>query len=358
MKVLVVDDSIVFRSQISASLSGVENVEVIGTAANGKIALLKLQQQQVDLITLDMEMPELNGLETIKEMKRLEIKAKIIVFSSQTISGAEKALEALAAGADDVVAKPSSDDMSFDKAQKMIEEALIPRVLQFSKSSFRVSGSPGTISINSQLRPAVSANYSSTKKNLKHFSPKAVVIASSTGGPNALETIFENLKCVPSVPIFIVQHMPPVFTQILARRLGEISGIPVHEATDGQRPKGGNVYLAPGGYHMFVHKDVNGLVIKLTQDHLRNSVRPAADFLFESAEEIFHNQLLGVVLTGMGEDGAAGAKRIHDAGGGIVIQDKESCVVFGMPGAVFVNDTYDDILNLSEITQFLKTVIV
>ncbi len=126
MKVLVVDDSIVFRSQISASLSGVESVEVVGTASNGKIAIQKLQQSQIDLITLDMEMPEMNGLATIKEMKRLGIKTKIIVFSSQTVRGAEAALDALSAGADDVVAKPSSDDINFEKAQKMIEEALVP----------------------------------------------------------------------------------------------------------------------------------------------------------------------------------------------------------------------------------------
>jgi len=351
MKVLVVDDSIVFRSQISASLRGVENVEVVGSAANGRIAIQKLQQMTVDLITLDMEMPELNGLQTIKEIKRLGLTTKIIVFSSQTISGAEKALEALAAGADDVVAKPSADNLDFTKAQTMIEEALIPRVSQFLKTGIRLT------------RPAISqprfsAPVTVKKKNLKSFRPIAVVIASSTGGPTALENIFLNLKCKPILPMFIVQHMPPVFTQILAKRLGEMSGITVHEAAHNQRVENGHTYLAPGGFHMTVVKDQQGLVIKLDEGPQRNSVRPAADFLFESADEIFKSQLLGVVLTGMGEDGAVGAKRIHESGGGIIIQDKESCVVFGMPGAVFVNDDYDDILNLEEITNYLRTVIV
>jgi two-component system chemotaxis response regulator CheB len=352
MKVLVVDDSIVFRSQITASLSGVEGIEVVGSAANGKIALQKLQVHQVDLVTLDMEMPELGGLETIKEMKRLGHKAKIIVFSSQTVRGAEKALDALAAGADDVVAKPSSDDMNFEKAQKMIEEALLPRVQQF------VHGA------KPRRTPAPALNFPSTsaasggKKNLKTFFPKAIVIASSTGGPTALETIFQQLKVKPKIPVFMVQHMPAVFTQILAKRLSEISGMNVIEATHNLRAENGSVYLAPGGFHMTLVKDDVGIMIKLNQDELRNSVRPAADFLFESAADIYKHNLLGVVLTGMGEDGAAGARRIHQLGGGILIQDKESCVVFGMPGAVFMNDDYDDIMNLSEMTNYLRSVLL
>lgn len=352
MKILVVDDSIVFRSQITASLGGVPDVEVVGSAPNGRIAIQKLQQQPVDLITLDMEMPELNGLDTIKEIKRLGFKPKIIVFSSQTLRGAEKALEALAAGADDVVAKPSADHLDFTKAQAMIEEALIPRVQQFlkgNKARLQTTKTPSS-------EPTKKLNFS--KQNLKTFSPKAVVIASSTGGPSALEHIFQSLKCKPKIPIFIVQHIPAVFSQILARRLSEMSGIPVHEATQNQVVENGNVYLAPGGFHMLVQKQENALVIKLNEAPLRNSVRPAADFLFESAGDIFKHQLLGLVLTGMGEDGAAGAKYIHDAGGSIIIQDKESCVVFGMPGAVFINDDYDDIMNLDEISNYLKTVIV
>ena len=164
MKILVVDDSIVFRSQISASLSGVEDVEVVGSAPNGRIAIQKLQQLNVDLITLDMEMPELNGLDTIKEIKRLGLKTKIIVFSSQTVRGAEKALEALAAGADDVVAKPSADNLDFNKAQSMIEEALIPRIQQFLKSGHRANSV-------STPRPTYSSSVSMDKKNLKSFLP-------------------------------------------------------------------------------------------------------------------------------------------------------------------------------------------
>jgi two-component system chemotaxis response regulator CheB len=324
-------------------------LEVVGTAANGRIAVQKLQQIAVDLITLDMEMPELNGLETIKEIKRLGLQTKIIVFSSQTIRGAEKALEALSAGADDVVAKPTADDLDFTKAQAMIEEALIPRVLQFSKN-------PKMRQTQVTPQSPVAAPMRTRKKNLKSFRPSAVVIASSTGGPTALESIFSQLQCMPRVPIFIAQHMPPVFTLILAKRLTEMSGIPVHEATHNQLVEAGHAYLAPGGFHMTIAKERQGLFIKLDEGPLRNSVRPAADNLFESAEEVYKHELLGVVLTGMGEDGAVGSKRIHEAGGGIIIQDKESCVVFGMPGAIFLNDDYDDMLDLTEIATHLREV--
>jgi two-component system chemotaxis response regulator CheB len=353
MKILVVDDSIVFRSQISGSLSEIEGLEVVGTAPNGRIAIQKLQQLSIDLITLDMEMPELGGLETIKEIKRLGITTKIIVFSSQTIRGAQKALEALAAGADDVVAKPEGDGLNFDIASQMIKEALIPRVEQFFKVSNSLKGSRQV-----DIKTSIAKDSNSAKMNLNNFFPKAVVIASSTGGPSALEKIFELLKCKPRIPIFIVQHMPPVFTQILAKRLGEIADIPVHEASDNIEVTNGHVYLAPGGFHMVVEKRDGKSFIRINDKPQRNSVRPAADYLFETAADIYREHLLGVVLTGMGEDGAAGARYLKQKGGGILIQDKDSCVVFGMPGAVFINDDYDDIMNLEEITGYLKSVIV
>jgi len=352
MKILVVDDSIVFRSQISASLNGVENIEVVGSAANGKIAIQKLQQFDVDLITLDMEMPEMGGLETIREMRRLGFKTKIIVFSSQTIRGAEKALEALEAGADDVIAKPSGDSLDFTKAQAMIEEALLPRINQFLTGTRKFASVPRPSLSQEKVQPK-----QRQKKSLRSFRPEALVIASSTGGPTALESVFSKLSSVPKVPILIVQHMPPVFTQILAKRLGELSGIPFHEASHGQKVEAGHAYVAPGGFHMLL--ELRGKVphIVLNEDPLRNSVRPAADFLFERAAEIYRDRLLALVLTGMGEDGAVGASKVKDLDGGVIIQEKESCVVFGMPGAVFMNDDYDDIMNLSEISTYLKSVI-
>lgn len=353
MKILVVDDSIVFRTQITASLSGIPDVEVVGTAPNGKIALQKLEQLSVDLITLDMEMPELNGLETLKELRSKGHKTKVIVFSSQTIRGAEKALEALKAGADDVVAKPEGDTLNFDTVQEMIRSALVPRVQQFMSrisareaSSLKITPTPV---INSKASP---------KQRISSLLPSAVVIASSTGGPSALETIFTDFKGPLKKPLLIVQHMPPVFTQILAKRLATLTGADFVEAKDGDPIIPGRAYVAPGNFHMTVEKRGGSMVVALNQDPLRNSVRPAADFLFETASAHWKGSLLGVVLTGMGEDGAAGAKRIREAGGSVLIQNRESCVVFGMPGAVYQNDDFDEIADLDGIRKYLKGILL
>lgn len=351
MKVLVVDDSVVFRTQISSSLSAIPEVEVVGTAANGKIALQKLDQLTVDLVTLDMEMPEMNGLETLRELRLRGHKTKVIVFSSQTLRGAEKALLALSAGADDVVAKPEGDGLSFESAQEMIRTALLPRVRQFMNASVVSRSTPVTPGLPKKVE-------SSPKQKIETFLPSAVVIASSTGGPSALETIFSGIRGPFRKPLLIVQHMPPVFTQILAKRLAGITGADFVEAKDADPIIPGRAYIAPGDYHMEVALKNNLPVISLNQNPQRNSVRPAADFLFETAGAYWKSSLLGVVLTGMGEDGADGARDIRKNGGRVLIQNKESCVVFGMPGAVFANDDFDEISNLETIQKYLKGVLL
>lgn len=350
MKVLVVDDSVVFRTQISSALSGVEGIEVVGTAPNGKIALQKLEQLSVDLMTLDMEMPEMNGIETVRAMREKGFKTKVIFFSSVTIRGAECTLEALKAGADDFVTKPTNDVSSLEMASEMIKSALVPKVLQFANKPFierKITAIPKTISA-----------MPSQKRKLANFFPQAVVIASSTGGPSALEEIFKKLKGPFSKPVFIAQHMPPVFTEILAKRLSDIAQTIVKEGKDGEIVQNGVVYIAPGDFHMVLEKKENKVVITLNQGPQRNSVRPAADYLFESAADIYGKSLLGIVLTGMGEDGAQGAHYIREKDGLILIQNKESCVVFGMPGAVFNNDDFDEIHDLDGISQSLKSVIM
>lgn len=346
MKILVVDDSVVFRTQISSALKGVEGIEVVGTAPNGKIALQKLEQLSVDLMTLDMEMPELDGIGTLKAMKEKGFKTKVIVFSSQTVKGAEKALEALENGANDVVLKPSGDELNFETAQENIRISLVPKVRQFMSVA-----TPVRLLQTQAIMPAPTH-----KLNIDLFSAHAVVIASSTGGPNALEAIFSELKGPLDIPIFIVQHMPPVFTGILAKRLSNLSGLEVKEATPNEVVKKGTVYIAPGDWHMKLEKKADQIFITLDQDPQRNSVRPAADFLFETAAKIYGKKLLGIVLTGMGEDGAVGAQAVKESGGFIAIQNKESCVVFGMPGAVFANDSFDSMGDLSFISQTLKKV--
>jgi len=355
MRIMVVDDSIVFRSQISSALTGVEGIEIVATAANGNIALQKLEQLQVDLITLDMEMPELNGIETLKLIRAKGYRVKVIVFSSQTIRGAEKALEALREGADDVVAKPEGDGVNFETALISIRSSLVPRVKQFQ--TLTATTPKPTYTGESILRPQQAALAKSIKQRIHGFDPQAIVIASSTGGPTALETIFSQLKGPFKKPIFLVQHMPPVFTQILAKRLGSLTDTPATEAIFSQKVQSNSFLVAPGDYHMVLNKQADGVYATLNQTALRQSVRPAADNLFETASEIYGNQLLGIVLTGMGEDGLVGAKQVRAKGGRVLIQSKESCVVFGMPGACFAQDEYDEIASLDGIVQLLKGIL-
>lgn len=357
MRVLVVDDSLVFRSQITATLKEVAGVEVAGTASNGKIALQMLEAYSVDLVTLDMEMPELNGLETLIEIRKKKFPVKVIVFSSQTTKGAEKALEALTAGADDIVAKPGGEISNFNSAQDAIRTILIPKVLQFIDPKLKkleskiVENKTEPPKKEEPLFKDYGAPRQSTiaKKRISMFRPQVVVIASSTGGPPALEQALKQIGSKLKYPILIAQHMPPVFTEILAKRLSATSGITVYEAKDKQEVLPGCAYLAPGDFHMELKKIDQKLYISLNQKPQRNSVRPAADYLFESASEVFGGGCLGIVLTGMGEDGAVGAQRIRQNNGAIIIQEKSSCVVFGMPGAIFDRNDYDEIQSLDQI---------
>ncbi len=350
MRVLIVDDSVVFRSQIKAALEGSALIEVVGAANNGKIALQKLSQTSgVDLITLDMEMPEMSGLETIKEIKKAKFPVKIIVFSSQTTRGSEATLEALKAGADDFVAKPQGDNATFENAATRIREELLPKILQFNNSSSLKSIT--TPSLNPLTMPS-QALY--TKKDIDTFIPGVIVIGSSTGGPPALEQILTGLTNPLRIPILIAQHMPPVFTASLAKRIMATSGIEASEAIHGEPLKKNHIYVAPGNFHMSLKNIQNQIVIHLDQNPPRNSVRPAVDTLFESAAEIYGTRTMAIVLTGMGEDGLVGAKAIKKASGGVLIQNKESCVVFGMPGAIFSSNIHDGMSDLQQIQKTLK----
>jgi two-component system chemotaxis response regulator CheB len=361
IRVLVVDDSVVFRSAISASLTGGRDVEVVGSAPNGRIALQKLEQTSVDVVTLDLEMPDMDGIELLKHIRSKGFAVRVIVFSSLTKKGAEKALEALSCGADDVLAKPDSSSSSDPRPPfEQIREILLPKVLQFRNSSGKVP--ENVVKPQKSTHKTASDHGAGNRIKLSTFRPRAIVVASSTGGPNALETIFQSLRVQngvqPSIPILIAQHMPPIFTGILARRLGDISGLKVSEGKDGEPVQAGHVYIAPGDYHMTVQSSAESQTrIRLNQGPQRNSVRPAADFLFESASSTYGANLLGVVLTGMGEDGCAGTGAIKSAGGAVLIQNPESCVVFGMPGAVFQKGTYDEIQNLQEIGLILQRMI-
>lgn len=361
MKIMVVDDSVVFRTQISQALKDIEGIEVCCVAANGRIAIQKLNQQHIDLITLDMEMPEMNGIETLKEIRQTNSTIKIIVYSSQTLKGAEKALEALREGADDVIAKPSGSHLNFETALEAIRSSLLPKILQFTdqrlSSLNNLNQLKQTADQEFSTQKSVNTNEFFIKSSIDSMNFNAVLIASSTGGPTALESIFSKIPGPYKVPVLLVQHMPPVFTQILARRLGELTNVKSIEVSNGDIIENNCIYVARGDYHFKVIKVNDQVVTRITQDELRNSIRPAADYLFETAVNIYGSHCLGVILTGMGEDGCDGAKAIKRKNGGVIIQNKESCTVFGMPGAVYEAGAFDEIGNIDFIIEKLTKVL-
>lgn len=335
----MVDDSIVFRSAITQALQKVPELNVFKSVVNGKLAIDILRlHPDVDLITLDMEMPVMDGLETIKEIRKTNKDVTIIVFSSLTVKGAEKTIEALNAGADDFLAKPEGMDS--------IEAELLPKVLAFKDRKIKRS----TI-VEKKTTAVVPFATTSVDMPIK---PKLILIGSSTGGPEALSTVFKSITEKVTVPMLLVQHMPPMFTEKLATVLTKLSPVEVREAKSGDKLEAGVCLLAPGDYHMTINKDG---IISLNQKEKNCFVRPSVNVLLDSVAENFDKQVLNIVMTGMGDDGAIGTKKINEKGAYTYIQDKESCIVWGMPGAVYkaIGDQAR-IIPLSQIGALINTV--
>ncbi|MBT8522926.1 chemotaxis response regulator protein-glutamate methylesterase [Polynucleobacter paneuropaeus] len=326
IKILIVDDSAVIRRLLSTAISKQEDMEVMGTAANGLLGVEFIKSTPPDLVLLDIEMPVMDGIEALKAVRQFNSQIPIIVFSSLTQKGASTTIDALTSGASDYVPKPTNTQ-DLDQAFKAIEEQLLPKIrnLHTRKQGKGVVKAPA-VNASSTL---VSNLHSGTTNKLE-----ALCIGVSTGGPAALMQLFAEWKRPLSVPVFIVQHMPPKFTEFLAARLTEIGCMLVEEPYEGQTAMAGRVYLAPGGMHMELLKEGPQVVMHLHDGPLENSCRPAVDVLFRSAAKVYGSSLLALVLTGMGSDGLKGAQEIHQAGGTIITQDEESSVVWGMPGAV------------------------
>jgi two-component system, chemotaxis family, protein-glutamate methylesterase/glutaminase len=336
--VLVVDDAVVVRRMLSDTLASDPALRVVATAADGRIALQKLQQTRPDVVTLDIEMPELDGIETLKVIRRLHPSLPVIMFSASTERGAARTLDALACGADDYVTKPANTG-SLIEVEQRIREDLIPRIKALCRATAEPPA-PRRMAARRQgrIQPATEAAV-----------PEVVVIGVSTGGPNALASLLPALPHDLPVPVLIVQHMPPMFTKLLADRLDAQSGLHVLEGTDGTPLAPGTVYIAPGDHHMSIAHRGDSHVIELTQGPPENSCRPAADVLFRSASALFEDRVLGVVLTGMGHDGLRGCEAIRRGGGRVLAQDRRSSVVWGMPGLVSGAGLAEEVLPLSAI---------
>lgn len=337
IRVLVVDDSAIMRKLITDILKRDTQIEIVGHAENGKKAVELAKSLKPDVITLDIEMPEMDGLTALRFLRKEVPSAKIIMFSSLTQEGAKATLEALSLGAFDFVPKPSTK--SFLESVKKIEEELLPKIRGATE----------------KLRPSLLTLPKITTR-IKSGLYRVLGIGVSTGGPQTLTEIFRELPGNFPAPILIVQHMPPLFTKQLAERLDKITTLKVKEAEDGEPVKEGVAYIAPGDYHMVIKRENNQKIILLHQGPPKNNCRPSVDVLFESLAEVYGSTCLGLILTGMGKDGAEGAQLIKKKGGAVIAQDAQSSIVFGMPRAVIEKGLADEVLSLSEISKRLKEI--
>jgi two-component system chemotaxis response regulator CheB len=342
IRVLVVDDAVVFRRLIADELSKDPALEVAGTAANGRIALAKMEQVSPNLVLLDVEMPEMDGLETLKSLRKSYPRLPVIMFSALTERGARATLDALALGATDYFTKPVSTNGP-DASLAVIRDELIPRIKELCAHMH------GTVqSVSSALvAPAETPRFQWRTPRPCTRPVELLAIGASTGGPNALAEVFANIPSDFPVPIVIVQHMPPMFTRLLAERLSAEHHVPVSEAISGAALHAGHALIAPGNFHMILVRDGTKVRTLLHQDPPENSCRPSVDVLFRSVAATFGAGTLAIVLTGMGQDGLLGCEAIREAGGQILVQDEASSVVWGMPGAVARAGLADRILPLS-----------
>ena len=335
IRVLVVDDSATIRNVLSSTLAADPDLQIAGTAVNGQVALAAIAAGPPDIVLLDVEMPILDGISTLREIRRSHPKLPVLMFSSLTERGSQATLDALLAGANDYVAKPAGLDAA-DVARRIREDvigkikALVPRG----------GGGAPRPAAPSAPRPTVAP---------RREVIRGVVIGVSTGGPVALAEVLPAFAAKARVPVLIVQHMPAFFTAQLAERLSRICGTSVREARMGEEVRPGDILMAPGGRHLELTGDAAGVRTRLTDDPPENSCRPAADVLFRSAARIWGRGTLGVVLTGMGRDGLQGAQAIVAAGGEVIAQDEFTSVVWGMPGEVVRAGLADAVLPLSQI---------
>ena len=336
IRILVVDDSVVARRVISDILSEESDFEVVGTAPNGRLALAKIERLDPDLVTLDIDMPELDGIETLSAIRQSHPRTRVIMVSNHTQRGASITVEALFLGASDYVTKAAKSS-SRESARVYLSEQLVPKVRALSFPTTAVQKkAPATTRVATARRKTAPA-------------VKIVVIGASTGGPNALTAVLEALPADFPAPVLIVQHLPKNFTKFFAQRLDAACALTVHEATDGARIAPGAVWIAPGDLHLEVQSTARGIVLATTVGPLVNSCRPAADVLFRTAATCYGAATLAVVLTGMGQDGLDGCRRIREVGGQIIVQDKATSVVWGMPGQVTEAGLAEAVLPISDV---------
>jgi two-component system chemotaxis response regulator CheB len=344
-RILLVDDSVLIRRSLADALSRKPSLEIAGSAPNGRIALMKIPLLHPDVVILDIEMPEMDSLATLDEIRRVYPQITVILLSVSSEQGAGATLEALALGAKDYVTKPEVAAIT-DTAMHSLSDELASKIdllCTHDSGGLPYPSSPGVVYCGA-VTPCAGISRATKRVDV-------LVIGVSTGGPNALRDLLSRLPADFPVPILIVQHMPPIFTRLLAERLAAHCKIRVIEGRSHEAVLPGTVWIAPGNFHMAVEKDRGGVRILIHQDHRENSCRPAVDVLFRSVAKIYGPHVLAVVMTGMGQDGFHGCQQIHDAGGQVLAQDQASSVVWGMPGALARAGIADRIVSLNDLAQ-------
>ena len=338
--VLVVDDSAFMRKVISDILQSAGDIKVLSTAKNGNEALEKVKEFNPDVITLDVEMPVMDGLSCLKELQKIT-DAPVIMLSSLTKSGGKSTIDALEAGAIDFITKPQGlfDITGDEKKQEIIDKIRMAKSVKKSKKStiiaeeIRHKSTPGNILKSSTLKTIVA-------------------IGTSTGGPKALQEVIPFIPGDVPAAVLIVQHMPPGFTKSLAERLNSISDLTVKEAENGDIIQPGFAYIAPGDYHLTVKNEEGILKTVLTKDPQVGGHRPAVNVMMNSLSETGFSHIVGVIMTGMGSDGSEGITNIKKRNNGIIIsQDEKSCVVYGMPRAAVITGAVDAVVPLKKIAD-------
>jgi two-component system chemotaxis response regulator CheB len=375
ISVLVVDDSVVIRRLVTDALAEDPEIRVVGTAPNGRVALAKIEQLNPDLVTLDIEMPVLDGLSTLRELRPRYPLLPVIMFSTLTAAGASATLDALSAGASDYVTKPSNVG-SFEESKRSVREQIIPRIHALCERGARrprrnvaptrpdarpATGGfafppalPGLAGVpRSGKAPAQVAGGSAGPRPPRTEQIDVLAIGCSTGGPDALSKVLQAIPATLPVPVVVVQHMPPVFTKMFAERLNRTCVLEVLEAAGDEQVRPGTVYIAPGDHHLEVVRSGTSVVTKLNGGPPENFCRPAVDVLFRSVAKIYGGKVLATILTGMGQDGKRGAEVLRAAGAEIVAQDESTSVVWGMPGAVTQAGLADVVLPLPDIAGHL-----
>lgn len=354
MRVLVVDDSTVFRKVVRDALAAEPEFEVVGVAADGRKALEKIDLLRPDLVTLDVEMPELDGLGVLRELQSRPAPPAVIMLSSLTASGAVLTAQALRLGAFDFILKPS--ETSLERNVQTLRTKLAERLKVLEKRPAGKSGTGtepggdgGNVAAASAIQPARCVPAPAAKVR-----PRIVAIGVSTGGPAALAKLLPKLPASLPVPVVVVQHMPPLFTKSMADDLNSSCALSVREALQGEVLQAGTVYVAPGGRQMKIISPEGRPRVEVTDDPPERGCRPSVDYMFRSVSEVYGPSVLAVVLTGMGDDGTAGCRLLKQRGARVVAQDEASCVVYGMPRQVVEAGLADVVCPLGEIDDVIQ----